>query len=318
VSKRALLAAVAAVFLVAVAAASAAVEAEFFSGSLEAYSDGSDAIAVTCVGGRLKVNGLDPEGDPAPCGAVESVEITGGPGPNVVDFSGITAAAFPNAETIGAFGDDGADTISGGPLAEQLYGDLGDDTIRGNAGNDRLTGGEGDDRVLGGAGADLLSVAFGSDTLDGGAGSDKYEIDFYELGPTVRIADTGGEGNDAIEFSDCEGSTVEPGQISREGTRVVFTGIETLPCGFVAPPAPPPPPGPPPPAAAKNACVVPRLRGRTLAKARVMLARAHCTTGKVTRVRSRVRRGVVLQQSPAAGRRQARGAKVALRVSRGP
>jgi hypothetical protein len=43
-----------------------------------------------------------------------------------------------------------------------------------------------------------------------------------------------------------------------------------------------------------------------------------CGFGKVTRVRSRVKRGVVLRQSPVAGTRRARGAKVALRVSRGP
>ena len=95
--KRALIAA-AVLFLLIAAAASAAVEAEFFSGSLEVFSDGSDAIAVTCVGGRTKVNGLDPDGDPAPCGDVESVEVTGGPGPNAIDLSGMTAAAFPNAE----------------------------------------------------------------------------------------------------------------------------------------------------------------------------------------------------------------------------
>lgn len=311
--KRALIAAVV-VFLLAVAAASAAVEAEFYDGTLEAFSDGSDAIAVTCVGGRVKVNGLDPDGDPAPCGQVESVEVTGGPGANAIDFSGITAGAFPNASSIGAFGEEGADTISGSPLAEQLYGDAGDDTLRGNGGNDRLNGGEGDDRLLGGAGDDTLSVAFGSDTLDGQAGSDAHEIDFFELGPTVTVADTGAEGTDSLELSDCEGATVGPGQITREGTRIAISGIERYPCGFVAPPAPPPPPPP----AAKPACVVPKLRGRTLARARVLLARARCSLGKVTRVRSRVKRGVVLRQSPAPGSRKARGAKVALRVSRGP
>ncbi len=314
-SKRALSAAVVAVSLMAVTAASAAVEAEFFSGTLEAFSDGADAIAVTCVGGRAKVNGLDPDGDPAPCAEVDTVEVTGGPDANAIDFSGITAAAFPNAESIGAFGDDGADTLSGSPLAEQLHGDLGDDTLRGNAGNDRLSGGEGDDRLLGGAGEDNLSVAFGSDTLDGQAGSDTYEIDFFELGPTMRIADTGADGIDVLELSDCEGVTFEPGLITREGTRITVSGIEGYPCGYVAPPAPP---APPPPPAARAGCTVPKLRGRTLARARVLLVKANCRLGKVTRVRSRVKKGIVLKQSPAGGLRRARGAKVALRVSRGP
>jgi len=315
VSKRGVLAAAAAAFLLAAAAASAAVEAEFYSGTLDVFSDGSDAITVMCVGGRVKVNGLDPEGDPAPCGEVESVEVIGGPGPNPIDLSGITAGAFPNAESLGAFGEDGPDTISGSPLAEQLHGDLGDDMLRGGAGNDRLNGGEGDDRLQGGAGDDTLSVGFGSDTLDGQAGSDTYEIDFLELGPTVGVADTGADGTDALELSDCEGATVERGQITREGTRIAVSGIERYPCGFVPPPAPP---APPPPPAAKPACVVPKLRGRTLARAKVLIVRARCSLGKVTRVRSRVKRGVVLRQSPAPGSRKARGAKVSLRVSRGP
>ena len=304
------------VFGLAAAAASAAVTAEYFDGSLSVGSDAADPISVTCGGGRAKVNGTDPEGDPAPCGQVESIEVAGGPGPNAIDLAGVTPAAFTSVEFVTVSGDEGNDTIAGSPLADELEGELDDDTLRGNAGNDELSGGGGDDRVFGGAGDDTLFAVVGNDALDGQAGSDTYRLDLFELGLGVRVADTGTEGTDTIDVGDCEGVTVDARQISREGARVEVSGIETYPCGYVPPPAPPAPP--PPPASANAPCVVPRVRGRTLARAKVLIARAHCSLGKVTRVRSRSKRGVVLKQRPAAGLRRARGTKVALRVSRGP
>jgi Ca2+-binding RTX toxin-like protein len=316
VSTRAVVVVAATVFLVAAGAAWAAVTAEFFSGTLSISSDGADAIAVTCSGGTAKVNGADPEGDPAPCGAVESVEISAGPDANAIDLAGVTAAAFPNTEFISVLADDGADTVTGSALADEIDGEGDDDTIRGNAGNDALSGSDGDDRVFGGAASDTITAAVGNDSLDGQAGSDTYQLDLDELGPGVRIADTGSDGTDAIEVADCEGVTVEAGRISFEQARVTVSGIESYPCGFTAPPAPPAPP--PPAATSSQACVVPHLRGRTLARARSALTRARCSLGKVTRVRSRLKRGVVVAQRPRPGVRKARGTKVALRVSRGP
>jgi hypothetical protein len=316
VSKRALLIVAAAGFLLTASAASAAVTAEFFFGTLSASSDGSDPIAVTCPAGSVKVNGADPEGDPASCAEVDSVEIAGGPGPNAIDLSGVTASAFGGVEYVSVLGDDGDDTVGGSALRDELEGDAGDDTLRGGGGDDQLSGGDGTDTLLGGAGDDTLAAALGSDALDGQGGSDTYRLDLFESGPSMRVADTGADGTDTIELPDCDGVTVQAGRIASEATVVTVSGVEAYPCGFVPPPAPPAPP--PPPGAARPVCVVPRVRGRTLVKARVLLARAHCSVGKVTRVRSRVKRGVVLRQSPVAGTRRARGAKVALRVSRGP
>jgi Ca2+-binding RTX toxin-like protein len=315
VSTRRVVAVLATIFFLAAGVASAAVTAEFLFGTLTAESDGADPIVVGCSGGMAKVNGADPDGDPAPCGAVESVEITGGPGPNAIDLSAVTQTAFPGAEYVSISGDEGADTIAGSALADEVEGEADGDTLRGNGGNDALSGGEGDDRVLGGAGDDTLSATFGNDSLDGQVGSDRYQLDLSDLGPAVRVADTGTEGTDAIELSDCEGVTVAAGRITFQDARVAVSGIESYPCGYTPPPAPP---APPPPPAAKGKCIVPRLRGRTLTRAKVLLARAHCSVGKVTRVRSRVKRGVVVGQSPGAGLRRSRGAKVALRVSRGP
>ncbi len=86
------------------------------------------------------------------------------------------------------------------------------------------------------------------------------------------------------------------------------------------PPAAPPPPPPPPPAAVRRApvCVVPRLIGKRLRVARRMVGRNRCRVGRVRQAYSRrLRRGVVLGQTPRAGRRLRIGARVQLVVSRG-
>ena len=72
----------------------------------------------------------------------------------------------------------------------------------------------------------------------------------------------------------------------------------------------------PPPGATH--CVVPKLKGKSLAKARSLLTKAHCALGKVTR--PKVAKGhkqpplVVGSTRPAAGTRLADGAKVSLRL----
>ena len=65
-------------------------------------------------------------------------------------------------------------------------------------------------------------------------------------------------------------------------------------------------------------CTVPRLRGLTLVAAKRALAKHGCALGRITRAYSRrVRRGRVLGQKPGPGLRRARGAKVAVVLSRG-
>jgi beta-lactam-binding protein with PASTA domain len=63
---------------------------------------------------------------------------------------------------------------------------------------------------------------------------------------------------------------------------------------------------------------VPRLAGKTLRSARQTLSRAHCRLGRVTLAYSkRIRRGLVIKQSPHAGRRLKNGGRVSVLVSRG-
>lgn len=64
-------------------------------------------------------------------------------------------------------------------------------------------------------------------------------------------------------------------------------------------------------------CVVPRLKGKTLPKARSLLRRAHCALGRVSYARSSLRRGLIVSQRPRAGAFRPRGTKVRVVVSRG-
>jgi subtilisin family serine protease len=64
-------------------------------------------------------------------------------------------------------------------------------------------------------------------------------------------------------------------------------------------------------------CIVPRLKGKTLAAARTALKRAGCKLGPVKRVRSRVRKGRIVAQRPAAGRPVGKGTPVVVTISRG-
>jgi uncharacterized delta-60 repeat protein len=70
--------------------------------------------------------------------------------------------------------------------------------------------------------------------------------------------------------------------------------------------------------AAFQQCVVPKLVGKSLARAKNALRRAHCRTGKVSRrYSSTVSKGRVLAQRPKPGRRLIGGSKVNLLVGRG-
>jgi hypothetical protein len=76
---------------------------------------------------------------------------------------------------------------------------------------------------------------------------------------------------------------------------------------------------PPPPA---KTCKVPKLKGRSLARAKKLIRKAGCATGKVRRPKKpagrRLRPLIVAAQKPGAGRSVALGTKVALRLKERP
>jgi subtilisin family serine protease len=85
------------------------------------------------------------------------------------------------------------------------------------------------------------------------------------------------------------------------------------------PPPPPPPPLPPPQIQVTQArCVVPKVRGKTVAQARRLLSTRRCRLGRVARVYSRrVKKGKIVSQGRRPAARLARGTKVNVVVSRG-
>jgi bacillolysin len=85
-----------------------------------------------------------------------------------------------------------------------------------------------------------------------------------------------------------------------------------------APPAPPPPPPSPQPPATQARCIVPNVKGKTVARARALLAARRCALGRIRRAFSgRVRRGTIISQSRTPGARLPRGTRVNVVVSRG-
>ena len=65
-------------------------------------------------------------------------------------------------------------------------------------------------------------------------------------------------------------------------------------------------------------CVVPNVRGKTLAAARSAIKKGHCKVGKITRAFSTAKKGRVISQRPKARRTLPAGTAVALKISRGP
>ena len=70
-------------------------------------------------------------------------------------------------------------------------------------------------------------------------------------------------------------------------------------------------------AAKKPACIVPKLKGRTIKAAKSALTKAHCKEGKVSKKFSNVKPGRVISQKPGSGKHEPAATKVSLVVSKG-
>jgi hypothetical protein len=88
-----------------------------------------------------------------------------------------------------------------------------------------------------------------------------------------------------------------------------------------SPPPPPPPPGSPPPPPRRRTpprCVVPSVKGKTLAQAKASIRSHRCRVGAIRSATSRLAaKGRVIGQSPRAGRRLPVGSRVNLVISKG-
>ncbi len=172
-----------AVLLAVPASASADVNSEVNGGVLTVNSTANDAIAITSVGGDVKVNGADPDGvvDSAD---ITAIDVSGGPGANNINLAGVNGNDFTALTSVTVDGGEGNDTINGTQLADELEGGNGDDRIigdnnpagthdesRGESGNDTMVWnpGDGDDINEGGDGSDTAEV--------NGGGKEQFQVE---------------------------------------------------------------------------------------------------------------------------------------------
>jgi hypothetical protein len=145
----------------------------------------------------------------------------------------------------------------------------------------------------------------------------------------VRFGDTVIDGSQLIENSATQIKLNTPAHAAGTvNVRVTTTGGTSL--NFAADdytyeaPAPPPAPlippsssslssSPPPPG-----CLVPKLKGQSLAKARSALTKAHCALGEVAKPKQKASALIVGSSKPGAGAALAAGAKVDLRLKAKP
>jgi Ca2+-binding RTX toxin-like protein len=137
----------------------------------------NDAVTITCTGGVIKVNGVDPTGGPAPCSAAVRFSISVGDGDDSVDVEAVTKGDFALDAVVR--GGSGNDTITGSAFSDLITGGPGHDSISAGVGFDGLVGGEGDDILNGGS--------------DGAEVSEKADVDFVLTNTTLS-----GVGSDTL------------------------------------------------------------------------------------------------------------------------
>jgi hypothetical protein len=141
----------------------------------------------------------------------------------------------------------------------------------------------------------------GSVTCNGGACAASYEV-----GTSVTLAAAPGSGSTFAGWSG--------GGCAGAGSCVVTISADTAVTATFSANASPPPPPPP----AEEKCIVPKLKGLALGKAKSALTKAHCKAGKVSKPKKAKGPLVVKSSKPPAGTVLAAGSKVNLKLAPKP
>ena len=174
------------------------------------------------------VEGLTAEGD----GGDDSFTINSLAGvTNLADLSfgggagNDTLNASATAAPVGAFGDAGNDSLTGGSGSDELNGGDGDDQIVGAAGNDSLSGDGGIDNLNGGADNDVLSGGAGNDALNGNAGIDQV---FEEFDGNLTLSNSQLLGTGTDSLVSIEEAELTGGDSNNNFNASAFSGPVTL------------------------------------------------------------------------------------------
>ncbi|MEZ5100610.1 MAG: hypothetical protein R3C15_12580 [Thermoleophilia bacterium] len=166
--------------------------------TLSVQSTAADTIVVTCDDGLVHVNGADPVPEASPCSLVTAVSVTGGPGGDTIDLTGVTQQRFPALRTVTVTGSVEASRVVGSAIGDDVTLGAGSDTFLGGGGRDNVNGGGGGDSLDGGADDDFLRPGPGDDTIVGGSGVDRV---FFQATGSYTITATAaqGEGSDVLD-----------------------------------------------------------------------------------------------------------------------
>jgi hypothetical protein len=163
----------------------------------------------------------------------------------------------------------------------------------------------------------IAQAQCGATTISGGIAPGqpvvyvRYDTGFGSLGKVGAVTNTGGGYSVTFPIPLPPGAIVYVTSFYTQPqpqleVETQFEARTTSPC-LEAPPPPPPVP--------VVKCVVPNLKHKTLARARQLLARAHCKLGKILKPKRHTNHKlVVVSQKPGAKRIMAAGSKVSVRL----
>lgn len=172
----------------------------------------ADSIRPGCTGNSVTVNGrvVTITGLTLACSGeigVEGIRIFAGGGNDTIDLTTVTNATFPTiahhtsegrgTHEVEANGDDGNDTLIGGPLGERFNDSFSDfdiggaDTVHGNGGEDKIRGTTANDNLFGDGGNDVIDVGEGADVAHGGPGKDSIHSTEFDKQPDKFYGEAG-------------------------------------------------------------------------------------------------------------------------------
>jgi Ca2+-binding RTX toxin-like protein len=190
--------------IVTASGSASAVTSGVFLDNLSVFGGPSaDSISIACVGGRVKINGQDPQTGASGCRHIEQIYVRGGPGPDRISLIGVGSEdGFDGLGQVSIEGGPGDDIIDGSDSYDLLYGGSGYDVLRGGPRQDSFWPGPDGGEVNGGGGEfEQLHVEGGGRWIIGATAGRRFGehpmvIPFRKID---GVSVVGGSGRDRID-----------------------------------------------------------------------------------------------------------------------